>query len=223
MRDFKDDMRDFMDEMRAFKDEMKDFKDEMKDFKDEMKGFKDEMKDFKDEMKDFKDEMKDFKDEMKDFKDEMGDFKKESNKKWGELANKMGTLVEDLVGPAFIPMAQRCFGEKIIDKAIYLRRQRKGVEGEFDIVAASETRVFLVEVKATLREAHIEAMLQHTIPLFRNLFPEYTDKPVVPILASLQIDDSLIHRCTKSRVYAMAFREWDYMDILNLKEMEGLV
>jgi len=81
------------------------------------------------------------------------------------LANKMGTMVEDLVGPAFIPMAQRCFGEEIIDKAIYLRRRRKGVEGEFDIVAASEKRVYLVEVKSTVREAHIEGIIKRTIPL----------------------------------------------------------
>ncbi len=165
--------------------------------------------------------MKDFKDEMKDFKDEMKDFKTESNKKWGELANKMGTLVEDLVGPAFIPMAERCFGEEIVDKAIYLRRRRGGVEGEFDMVAASERRVYLVEVKSTVREAHIEGIITRTIPLFRDLCPEYAGKPVVPILASLQIDESLVNRCTKSGVYAMAFREWDYMDILNLKELEG--
>ena len=102
LRAFKDEMKDFKDEMKDFKDEMKDFKDEMKDFKDEMKDFKDEMKDFKDEMKDFKDEMKD---EMKDFKGEMKSFKEESrqanremNRRWGELANKMGTLVEESCG-----------------------------------------------------------------------------------------------------------------------------
>ena len=37
--------------------------------------------------------------EMMDFKDEMKVSRKELNKRWGELANKMGTIVEDIVAP----------------------------------------------------------------------------------------------------------------------------
>ena len=62
-----------------------------------LNNFIGEMKDFKDEMKDFKEEMKDFKDEMKDFKEEMRNEIKSMNKRWGELANKMGTVAEDIV------------------------------------------------------------------------------------------------------------------------------
>ena len=58
-----------------------------------------EFKSFQGEMKDFKDEMKDFKDEMKDFKSEMNEFKTEMNKRWGDLANNMGTVIEDIVVP----------------------------------------------------------------------------------------------------------------------------
>jgi hypothetical protein len=36
-----------------------------------------------------------FKDEMRAFKDEVNEDRKRMNKMWGELANKMGTLVED--------------------------------------------------------------------------------------------------------------------------------
>ena len=73
---------------------------EMKDFKDEMKDFKDEMKDFKDEMKDFKDEMKDFKDGTLTWRQEIDVERKRMNKQWGEIANKMGTMIEDLVNPS---------------------------------------------------------------------------------------------------------------------------
>ena len=44
--------------------------------------------------------MKEFKDEMADFKNEPETDRKNRNKQWGELANKMGTLVEDIISPA---------------------------------------------------------------------------------------------------------------------------
>ena len=69
----------------------------------EMRLFRDEMLAFKDEMRAFKDEMKVFKDECQHSK-EMRTFKNEMNRRWGELANKMGTLVEDIVYPG-LPLA----------------------------------------------------------------------------------------------------------------------
>jgi len=75
-----------------------------------------EMNDFKDEMRDFKDEMRDFKDEMRDFKSmveadiaESRADRKAMNKKWGELANKMGTVVEDIVAPCIGGVAREYF------------------------------------------------------------------------------------------------------------------
>ena len=44
-------------------------------------------------------EMQDFKDEMRTFKDEAESDRKRMNKQWGELANKVGTAVEDIVAP----------------------------------------------------------------------------------------------------------------------------
>ncbi|MDQ1327765.1 MAG: hypothetical protein QG641_1048, partial [Candidatus Poribacteria bacterium] len=82
---------------------------EVEELKDEMKDFKDEMKDFKDEMKDFKSEMKDFKDEMSKFKTDMDADRKEMNKQWAGLANKMGTLDEDLNAPAVRPVLNQYF------------------------------------------------------------------------------------------------------------------
>ncbi|MGC8890571.1 MAG: hypothetical protein ACP5PC_07735, partial [bacterium] len=68
-----------------------------------------EMLEFKKEMREFKDEMRAFKDEMREFKDEMRVFKDEMNKRWGELANKMGTLVEDIFFPSFEIVLKKYF------------------------------------------------------------------------------------------------------------------
>jgi len=69
-----------------------------------------EMLEFKEEMRAFKEEMRAFKDEMKAFKDEMREFKREMNKCWGDLANKMGTLAEDIVAPNISGIAREYFG-----------------------------------------------------------------------------------------------------------------
>ena len=75
-----------------------------------------------------------FKNEMNGFKDRMESEVKRFNTKWGELANKMGTIVEDIVAPA-IPriggeyfgcdeiedfMVRRCYGKKILGKESHL-------------------------------------------------------------------------------------------------------
>ena len=66
----------------------------------EMREFKDEMREFKDEMREFKDEMREFKDEMSEYKEWSRNQIKTMNRQWGDLANRMGTLAEDLVAPS---------------------------------------------------------------------------------------------------------------------------
>ena len=241
MKDFKDEMLSFKDEMKGFKDEMKHFKDEMKvfkdeilifkygveTFKDEMKGFKDEMLAFKDEMQEFKDEMKAFKDEMKEFKDEMQAFKDElrdenrrMNKRWGEISNKLGTLVEDIVAPAIDPMIEKYFGMEPIETSIRVRRRKGNLKAEFDAVAICEHCVFLFEVKSTPRKDYIKEFFELQIPRFKQLYPEYASKKLYPVFASLRIEQPEVDFCTENGIYAMAYREWDYMDLLNYEELE---
>ncbi|MCO6491477.1 MAG: hypothetical protein J5I98_23885 [Phaeodactylibacter sp.] len=195
---------------------------EMLVFKDEMKDFKDEMKDFKDEMKDFKDEMKDFKDEMKDFKDEMRKDRRNMNKQWGELANKMGTLVEDIVAPAVGPAIEKYFREEVLDIMANRRKhiKQKGIKGEFDVVAVTDTSVYLVDSKMSPNEEKLLAFKNNVLPRFRQLFPEYKKLQLVPIFAALRFGQELVDLGTREKVYMLAYREWDYMDILNFEALK---
>ena len=54
-----------------------------------------ESREFKGEMKEFKE----FKEEMREFKEEAERDRRRMNKAWGDLANKLGTTVEDVVAP----------------------------------------------------------------------------------------------------------------------------
>jgi Holliday junction resolvase len=206
--------------MLGFKNEMKDFKDEMLQFKNEMKDFKDEMKVFKDEMLGFKNEMKDFKDEMKDFKDSMDKEVKRMNKQWGELANKMGTIVEDIVFPATRPVIKKYFKCEPETLMMNVMRKKGNQREEFDVVAVCSDKTFLIEVKSTLKSEHAKQM-KEKVERFKRLFPEYGSKKVIPILASLRIGKSTLNRLTKEKIYGMAYREWEFMDILNFNEVNS--
>jgi hypothetical protein len=178
---------------------------EMRNFKNEMKDFKDEMTDFKDEMTDFKDEMKDFKDEMKDFKTEVRTDQKRMNRQWGKLANKMGTLVEDIVSPAVRPVVKKYFDTELSD--FMVKRKRKiresGLAGEFDVIGVSEDKVFVVECKSSPSEEYLDKFIAG-IGKFRELFPEYAGKKIIPLFASLRFEEELIRAASEKNVYLPA-------------------
>ncbi len=180
-------------ELRAFKDEMSEFKDEMSEFKDGMSEFKDEMSEFKDGMSEFKDEMSEFKDEMSEFKDETQQDRREMNRKWGDLANKLGTMVEDLVYPSLARVVRESLNQEVLDLSI--RRKRRLPDGrvqEFDAIALTPDLACLNSTKATLRSADVAAFVEE-IATFREFFPEYHGLPVVGILATLAVDDSVLN------------------------------
>ena len=189
------------------------------EFKDEMKIFKDEMKDFKDEMKDFKDDSIDFKAEMRSFKDEMREEHRKMNRQWGELANKMGTIVEDIIYPATRPVLEKYFNCELETTMMNITRKKDGIKDEFDVIAVSVDRVFLIEVKSTMRQQYVDDFKNKKLERFRFLFSEYNDKTLVPILATLRYEDSMLAYVTRNNIYAMAYREWDYMDILNFEDI----
>ncbi|PID56256.1 hypothetical protein CSB45_12040 [candidate division KSB3 bacterium] len=224
MKDFKDEMTEFKDEMKDFKDEMTEFKNEMKDFKDEMTDFKDEMKDFKDEMTEFKDEMKDFKDEMTDFKDEMTDFKDETradrksmNKKWGDLANKMGTLAEDIVAPNIPRIAREYFQLDSPDFfALRVTKRKAGdrsFQREFDTIAAYPDHLLVNETKSTPKIDYIDAFIE-TLPQIDEYFPEYRGKTLIPIFSSLHLPDNVLNYLSAHKIYGMAMGD-ETMILLN--------
>ena len=63
---------------------------------------------------------------MREFKDEMQASKKIMDKHWGELSNKMGTLVEDLVVPSIPSIFKtltNCSEEGIISQSVRFKQR----------------------------------------------------------------------------------------------------
>ena len=193
-----------------------------------------ELSEFKNEMSEFKNEMSEFREEMRlnlekyeersrrdleAYRAESRNEQRKLNQELGRISNKMGTIVEDLIYPATRPLISRYFNEDIDNIDIYSnisKRNNKNERDEFDIIAAASDKVFLVEVKSTMRDSYIKDF-KNKISRFPDFFPEYKDKRLIPIMASLTMSPNTVHQLTKNKMYAMAYREWDYMDILNFE------
>lgn len=130
--------------------------------------------------------------ELRAFKDEVRRQGREMNRKWGELANKLGTIVEDLVAPSLPRIIEVRFGGTVTD--LMPRRKRRLGDGrvkEFDAVVLTANLVFLNSTKATLRSADVDRFVED-IAVFREFFPEYAGLPLVGILASLSVEDGVL-------------------------------
>lgn len=201
-------------EMKEFKDEMKVFKNEMAVFKDEMKEFKNEMLVFKDEMKEFKDEMKGFKDGTLTWREEIDKERKAMNKQWGELARKMGTVTEDLIAPALRPVLSKYFCCDVQMEGQRMRKRLAGREYEVDAIALGDDKVFMIETRSTPKSEYVDEVLDKS-KVFFEFFPEYKDKKLILLFGSIIFPENVLQYASKRKLYAMAYKEWEYMDILN--------
>lgn len=193
---------------------------ELRAFKEDTQAFKDEMREFKDEMQAFKDEMQAFKDEMRAFKEEGRQQNREMNRRWGELANKLGTLVEDLVAPSLPRIVQEMLGQEVMDLSV--RRKRKRADGrqqEYDALAVTLETVCLASVKSTLRSADIDHLLNEELPAFRTFFPEYQALPLVGLIASLAVDESVLRHAERQGLIVLAIGD----QIMEVKNTPGFV
>jgi len=166
-------------------------------------------------------EMREFKNEMCEFKNEVRQDRKAMNKQWGELANKMGTLTEDIVVPAVRPAIKRYFNQELSDFMVKRKRNIKALnlKGEFDVIAVSDDKVFVVEVKSSPDENYLNEFVKK-MDRFVTLFPEYADKQLIPVFAGLRFEPDMTELASSKNVYVLAYREWDYMDILNFDKVD---
>jgi len=246
MKDFKDEMKAFKDEMLEFKDEMLEFKDEMKGFKDNVEKAIIELKETTSELKNttvqLSREMSDSKAELdrvlaqtrKEMSDskaeldrvlaqtrkEMSDSKAELNKKWGDLANKLGTVVEDIVAPNIPTIAKKYFKVEEIQRImmnLYIRSESLKKEKEFDLILVAKDLVILNETKTTVRQNYLEEFIQ-SLPEFFEFFPELKGRKLIPIFSSMSFTPPQLAYLTKHKIYAMSM-SGDTMELLNFDEI----
>jgi hypothetical protein len=152
--------------------------------------------------------------EMREFKDETRRDRQRMNKQWGELANRLGTLVEDIVAPSLPRVAGEQFGCDAPELFVLRVVRRIGSETrEYDAMLVCPELVLINETKSRLQAAHIDELLAK-LAEFPHFYPEYQDRRIVGVLASLYPDASVVNRATRKGVLVMGMGD-EAMQVLN--------
>jgi hypothetical protein len=126
-------------------------------------------------------------------------------------------MVEDLVAPSLPRIIETQLHETVTD--LMPRRKRRLPDGrvrEFDAVALTLDLVCLNSTKATLRSADVERFVSE-IEAFREFFPEYASLPLVGVLASLAVDESVLSYAEKQGFLVLAVGD----EIMEVKNRPG--
>lgn len=145
------------------------------------------------------------------------------NKQWGELTMKMGTFVEDIVAPNIPRLAREHFGLGWVELSGPRLTVRHATDPsrnrEFDFIYATPEGWIVNETKSTLRSADVDRFLE-TIRELPQYFPQFTARPLYPILSSLAVREDVVNLCTRRGIYALAMGD-ETMEFLNARELRG--
>lgn len=149
------------------------------------------------------------------------------NQRWGELANRWGTIVEDVIAPNLPAIAERYFGCTAIDTfALRVEKRNqvrkddiKSPKQEFDAILACEQYLFVNQTKAKATSEGVKNFVEKQLKKIFEYFPEYEGKTIIPIFSSLSIPEATLKYLTKNKIYAMS-PKGDTMDLLNFDEVQ---
>lgn len=154
------------------------------------------------------------------FEADMRASRKELDKKWGDLANKLGTIIEDILAPNLRRLALDHFRFSTIDDFMMRRSRRYGqTETEFDTLVVGPEAVILGEAKSTPSIEYAEAFARKAHQFF-DYFPEYQGRRLVCVFGSWAIADPVVERLTFLGIYALRMGE-DTMGLANAAALES--
>ena len=164
-------------------------------------------------------ELRAFKDEMRAYKEEARQQNREMNRRWGELANKLGTLVEDVVVPSLPRIVREVLGQRVVDLSVrHKRHLADGRSREYDAITVTAELVCLNSTKSTLRSVDVDRFVEE-IDSFREFFPEYREYPLVGMLASLAVEESVLNYAEKQGFVVLAVGD----QVMEVKNRPGFV
>ena len=151
--------------------------------------------------------------------------RKAMNKRWGELANKMGTVVEDIVAPSVRRLAREVFDcgdlQYFSPRVSLKRSDDRSREREFDALYVGTRAVLLNETKSSPRSSDARAFAEFLRSNeFALYFPQYRELPIVPAFSSLSIPADMVTYLTRRGIYALAMGD-EAMQVLNLEAVRS--
>ena len=163
--------------------------------------------------------------DRKEMKEQAEHERREMNKRWGNLANKMGTLVEDIIAPSIRRLAREVFGcgdQRYFGTRVSVNRSDDpSREREFDALYVGARAVLLNETKSSPRTEPVQAFVQFLESgEFALYFPQYRELPIKPAFSSLSIPPDMVTYLTRRGIYAIAMGE-EAMQVLNLEAVRS--
>ena len=138
--------------------------------------------------------------------------RKKMNRRWGELANKMGTVVQDIVAPSLRRIARDelgCGDERSFSVTMSrVRSDDRHSRREFDALYVGRRAVLLNETKSTALSEYAKKFVEFLKSgEFGLYFPEYRELPLVAVFSSLRLPDDVITYLTRNGIYAVSMGE----------------
>jgi len=145
--------------------------------------------------------------------------RREINKCRGDVANKLGTVVEDFVAPSIRRLAREvlnCGDQESFSIRTYRYRDNdRAREREFDALYVGTQAVLLNETKTTALADYCREFAEFLqAEEFVRYFPELAGKPIVPVFSSLSIPENIATYLTRQGIYAVAMGD-DAMQVHN--------
>ena len=149
--------------------------------------------------------------------------RREMNARMGELANKMGTIVEDIVAPSIRRLAREVFDcgdlRAFYTHIVSTRSDDPSRERGFDALYVGTRAVLLNETKAYALPEYAWAFVEFLESgQSARYLPEYRELPIVPVFSSLSIPADVAACLTRRGIYAVAMGD-EAMQVLNLDEV----
>jgi hypothetical protein len=156
---------------------------------------------------------------------EMRQWRVQAQKQWGEIAQKMGTFVEDIVAPNVPRIGQEIFALGGPDEEELFSGPRLRVRHpcdnsrirEFDYIYATRRGWIVVESKSDPKLKDVD-VFREMLSEIREYFPQYAQLVLHPIFASLYVPDHVRAYCTRHGIYAIGMGP-ETMQILNLSDL----
>jgi len=144
--------------------------------------------------------------DMRVFEHRMTTATDELNEMWGNLANKMGTLVEDIISPNVRGVAEKYLSVHSLGPLTVGCDRRIADEPDsehwFDVVASSDSRFFIVVAAATTTNSYTQRFVA-LLPRLPEYSPEAGGREFIPIFSALRASPDAVKYLTRHGVYCM--------------------
>lgn len=143
--------------------------------------------------------------------------RKAFNKRMAEISDRVGRFVEDMVHPNAARIAGKLFGNDPVETlAIRVKRKHPTDPSrlmELDLLVVGRRHLLVGEAKSSPTVEKADAFLDKARKV-RDFFPEFAGHTVLPLLASVSFDPSLLTYLNRRRIYALGFGD-ETMELLN--------